>query len=233
MMMTLLPKTLSCGKKTCNYYALRGIIIIKQLGVNMRNSQVTRQNILTAAEYEFSKNGLYGARIDQIAIAAKANKRMIYAYYESKENLYKCVLCEVYGRLTELEKHMDNTFASSTQAVRSAIDAYFNFLNENRSFVNLVMWENLNEGVYLDKTNIGAVKQPGLLVLRTILQDGITNGEFCDDLDIDQVILSLNTFCFSYFSNKYTLPKVFGMPAQDAKKRKTHICDVILKYILK
>lgn len=199
----------------------------------MRNSQVTRQNILAAAETEFSKNGLHGARIDQIAITAGANKRMIYAYYESKENLYKCVLCEVYGRLTELEKQMTDNFESSKQAICSAISTYFDFLSDNHSFVNLVMWENLNCGVYLDEADIGAVKKPGLSALRAILEAGIKKGEFREDLDINQTIISLNTFCFSYFSNSYTLPKVFGIPAQDAQKRKSHICDVMLRYISK
>lgn len=199
----------------------------------MRNSHITKQNILAAAEAEFSKNGLYGARIDQIADTAKANKRMIYAYYESKENLYKCVLCEVYGRLTQLETQMTDNFESSKQAIISAISIYFDFLSKNHSFVNLVMWENLNQGIYLDAVDIGAVKKPGLNALRAILEAGIKKGEFRKNLDIEQTIISLNTFCFSYFSNSYTLPKVFGMPAQDADKRKAHISEVMLKYIIR
>ena len=54
----------------------------------LKKSDITRQKILTAAEAEFSEIGLYGARVDSIAQRAGVNKRMIYAHFGSKEQLY-------------------------------------------------------------------------------------------------------------------------------------------------
>ena len=64
-------------------------------------AQNTRKKILAATEWEFSEKGLYGARVDDIARAAGVNKSMLYAYFGSKESLYKIVLEEVYNRLNQ------------------------------------------------------------------------------------------------------------------------------------
>jgi AcrR family transcriptional regulator len=48
----------------------------------------TMAEILEVATHEFADKGLAGARIDEIAAATRTSKRMIYYYFESKEDLY-------------------------------------------------------------------------------------------------------------------------------------------------
>jgi AcrR family transcriptional regulator len=57
-----------------------------------RNPEATQKRILKAAKAEFAKFGLGGARVDRIAQRATANKRMIYHYFGSKEDLFRAVL---------------------------------------------------------------------------------------------------------------------------------------------
>ena len=57
-----------------------------------RDAEATKARILDAAKREFAKNGLGGARVDVIADKARANKRMIYHYFESKEGLFQTIL---------------------------------------------------------------------------------------------------------------------------------------------
>jgi AcrR family transcriptional regulator len=52
------------------------------------NSADTRRRLLDAAIEEFSRHGLAGARVETIAGKAKANKRAIYEYYGSKDDLF-------------------------------------------------------------------------------------------------------------------------------------------------
>lgn len=52
-----------------------------------RNSPETKQRILNAAAGLFAQKGYDGARIDEIAAAAKVNKALIYYYYKSKEGI--------------------------------------------------------------------------------------------------------------------------------------------------
>jgi AcrR family transcriptional regulator len=57
-----------------------------------RNSTATKARLLDAAFTEFAAHGIAGARVDRIAEAARANKRLIYVYFGNKEQLFDAVL---------------------------------------------------------------------------------------------------------------------------------------------
>ncbi|MEU0840761.1 TetR family transcriptional regulator [Streptomyces sp. NPDC005962] len=57
-----------------------------------RDSSATKARLLDAAFAEFAAYGIAGARVDRIAEAASANKRLIYAYFGNKEQLFDEVL---------------------------------------------------------------------------------------------------------------------------------------------
>ena len=69
-----------------------------------RDSKATQSRILDAAKAEFAAHGLGGARVDEIANRAKANKRMIYHYFGSKEDLFQAVVEEAYLSIREAEQ---------------------------------------------------------------------------------------------------------------------------------
>lgn len=66
-----------------------------------RDAAATQERLLAAAADEFATAGLAGARIDRIAEKAQANKRMIYAYFGSKDELFDAVLRARLQVLTE------------------------------------------------------------------------------------------------------------------------------------
>jgi len=70
----------------------------------VRDAERTQQAILAAAEAEFAAKGLAGARVDVIAEQAGANKRMLYYYFGSKDDLYLAVLERAYGGMREKER---------------------------------------------------------------------------------------------------------------------------------
>ena len=57
-----------------------------------RDAAASRQRLLTAAAAEFVAHGVAGARVDRIAAAAGANKRLIYDYFHDKDGLFDAVL---------------------------------------------------------------------------------------------------------------------------------------------
>jgi AcrR family transcriptional regulator len=65
------------------------------------DSTATKARLFDAAVAEFAAHGLAGARVDRIAETAQANKRLIYVYYGSKEQLFDTVLTEVLAGLFE------------------------------------------------------------------------------------------------------------------------------------
>jgi len=62
--------------------------------VMARDAEATRRRILDAAEEEFARYGIAGARVDRIAESAQANKAMIYRYFESKDRLFDEVFAQ-------------------------------------------------------------------------------------------------------------------------------------------
>src|SRR5947209_14180945 len=63
------------------------------------DSTATKARLLDAAFEEFAQHGLAGARVDRIAEAAQANKRLIYVYYGNKEQLFDAVRTQRVGAL--------------------------------------------------------------------------------------------------------------------------------------
>ncbi len=202
----------------------------------LKRSDITRQKILRAAEQAFAEKGLYGARVDEITELAGVNKRMIYAHFGSKENLYTAVLDMVYKRLADSEQELLNQSLDSIEMVKRCIENAFTYLYENPTFVKMVLWENLNQAEYLKQTSAKVTKGAAFDLLRKVLKDGMAKGEFRDDLDVEDLVLSTQMFCYSYYSNIYTMGYImdadfFGR--EQMQKRCRHITDMILRYIMK
>lgn len=199
-------------------------------------AESTKKKILAAAEEEFAEKGLYGARVDEIAARAEINKRMLYAYFGDKEQLYVAALEAVYARLAAWEQPLLSGALDTDSAgqIRTLIRSYFIFLSESPSFVRLVMWENLNGARYLARSNAWKIKGETLGLLRKTLQTGVENGSFRADIDIEEALLSINLFSFSYFSNIHTFARVLQTDLATNDKilhRADHVADMVLAYL--
>lgn len=199
-----------------------------------RDSQKSREDILNAAEIEFAEKGIYGTRVDEIASRANINKRMIYEYYGSKEELYKAVLVTVYSRLSRKEMDVLCENVPCTEAIKRIIKLYFEFLRDNPTYVNLILWENLNKGKYIQGIDFKDIKDPSIDLLKRVINRGIEEKAFRADVDTDQVILSILTYSFSYFSNRYTLSKILSRKLDDEvniEKRIDNVTEMFLAYL--
>lgn len=200
----------------------------------LKKSEITRQKILTAAEAEFSEIGLYGARVDSIAERAGVNKRMIYAHFGNKEQLYITVLTMVYNRMAQADEHLLESHLSPADTVRRIIDMYFHFLTDNPTFVRMLMWENLNQAQYMKASGAALSKGRSLKMLSDTLTSGIQAGVFRRDLDVENAVLSINMFCFSYFSNIHTMSHLMqhDLTAPAAVSRyASYVTDMVLEYL--
>ncbi|MEU8775324.1 TetR family transcriptional regulator [Streptomyces sp. NPDC048606] len=101
-----------------------------------RDSQATKARILEAAFAEFAEYGVAGARIDRIAEAAGANKRMIYVYYGNKEQLFDQVIQRA------LEAGTESVPFDAEDLPRYA-GAVFDHLTADPRLMRLVTWKRL------------------------------------------------------------------------------------------
>ena len=202
----------------------------------MRNALVTKANILKAAEDEFSAKGIYGARVEEIAKKSGCNKRMIYEYYGDKEELYKTVLENAYKRLGDKEKTLLVNVTDCKKAIESILRMYYDFLKIDESFVNLIMWENLNKAEYIKSSKkLSTVKNPLFEDLHKILEKGKAEGVFRQDIDEEQIAVLLITISFSYFSNVHTLSHLMNINLSESdkmKKRVDMVVEMIINYMV-
>lgn len=187
-------------------------------------SSDTRQKILCAARAEFSENGFHGARVDRISELAGINKRMLYAYFGNKEDLYKRVLLDVYGSLRIHEDALMERDADTEPmtAIANVIDLYFDFLLDNEIFVRMLMWENLNYARCLKETYAYDIKKSMIDYIGTKIATGKQMGIFDAAASTNSVTTALLTFVFSYFSNRHTLSMILGRNLADVAELDAH-----------
>jgi TetR/AcrR family transcriptional regulator len=179
-----------------------------EVGKRKKDTPPVRSRLLDSALVLFAKHGYDGVAVDEIVARAKANKRMVYHYFGSKEALYGEVLRTVYDELEDIETALfaaHDAAQDPLQAMEQTVSAYFLFLQAHPRFVRLLLWENLNEGRHLKKLERPVTKNPVLTHLTRILKAGEKSGRFREGLDPRNVFISLIGLCLVYFSNRYTL----------------------------
>ena len=176
-----------------------------------RNSARTKENLLQSGIKLFSARGYDGVAVDEIVHQAGCNKRMLYHYFGNKDGFYVEVLRAVFGKLESLELKGTTETSTSEQAIREILECYFNFLQQNPDFVNLLMWENLNQARFLDAHPNLLSKHLFLQRLDKILQQGHARGEIEGIPDHRHLLVLLIGVCFIYVSNRHTLHHTLGL----------------------
>jgi len=103
--------------------------------------QATAQRILAAAEEHFAAQGIAGARTDQIAAAAHANKAMLYYYFGDKRRLHRAVLENLFRQLRAGVYDRPRKKGSPREDLHSFIGGYFDFLATHPNYPRLVQRE--------------------------------------------------------------------------------------------
>lgn len=203
----------------------------------VRDPERTRQAILAAAETEFADNGLAGARVDVIAEQAGANKRMLYYYFGSKEDLYLAVLERAYSAMRQAERDLDLTALEPLEAVKTLVEFKFDYCQKNPTIIPLLSGENMHGAKYLKRSRKLRDMHLSLVdVIRKLLATGEAKGLIQPGIDPLHLYLSMSALSYFYFSNSATLSVVFGRPLSSPSEqqlRREHAVDVILSYVRK
>jgi AcrR family transcriptional regulator len=188
-----------------------------------RDADAARADIIAVATEEFSRKGLSGSRVDEIAERTHTVKRMIYYYFGSKEGLYLAVLERAYEAIRSLEASLDLDSQPPAQALRALVGATFDYHNKNPDFVRLVMNENIHHGEHIGQLAIIKARKGSVVgLLRRLLDRGMESGAFRKDLDPVDVHMTISALCFYNVSNRHTFSQIFDrdMTSPRATKRR-------------
>jgi AcrR family transcriptional regulator len=195
----------------------------------------TRGRILEAALAEFAANGLAGARVDEIAARAGANKRMLYAYFGAKEDLWLAALEAAYAAKRAEEERLDVTHLPPAEALARLVSFNLRYTARHPEFVALLNQENVHHAIHLRRSaDVPALYSPLTGRLREVLARGAAEGQFRRDVDPLQLYLSIVALGHFTVANRHTLSTIFGTDlgseaALDA--REAHALALVLGYL--
>jgi len=181
-----------------------------------RDADQTRKRILEAATIEFASKGLGGARVDEIALRSRANKRMIYHYFGSKQGLYIAVLEDALGNLRAQELRLDVEHLDPLEGLVQLFDFMTDHFEANQSLVRLLTNENLQKARFMQKSaTIREMSWPVLTMISRLIERGTEDRVLIDGLDPLRVYVMMVALSQFHLSNVHTLSVIFDRDLSD------------------
>ena len=209
----------------------------KRTATDNSDPDQVRNNILDAALTEFAARGLQGARVDVIAKAAGAAKRMIYYYFQSKEELYRATLVHSFGRTSAMGSSDDLDSLPLVEALTTAIDRAFDMHVNRPNFVKLLLQENFQHGEQIRQLPQLAGQARGAVDLwRSVLDRGKAEGQVKPDIDPTRLHHTVSALSQFYISNQNSLAINFGIDTETAEsiaEHRRHVKQLVLGWILR
>lgn len=201
----------------------------------VRDAEATKARILDAAKKEFAKSGMGGARVDVIAEKAKANKRMIYHYFGSKEGLFQTVLENAYVDIRSAEQKLNLDHLEPKEALERLVRFTWSYYLKNPEFITLVNSENLHRAKHLKRSEVVKVySRKFVSMMENILNRGVATGVFRAGIDPVQLNITVAAIGYYYITNRYTGSIVFErdlMTKEALEERLRFNIDTIMRLV--
>lgn len=203
----------------------------------MNDPEGNRQNIMEVASREFARNGLAGARIDEIAAKTKASKRMIYYYFEDKETLYLHCLERAYRKVREGEAQLDLAGHGPIEALRTLVGFTFDHHSQNEEFIRMVMIENIHHGAFIERSDtLKTLNAAAEQRVADLIKRGESDGLFRTGLQAVELHWQISALCFFNVSNRATFSLLFDhdlFADQNVSRTRQNCIDMVLRYALR
>jgi TetR/AcrR family transcriptional regulator len=151
-----------------------------------------KDHILDVAEKVFSELGFDGASTRTISGEAGVNMAMLNYYFGSKEGLFLAVFNR---KITSFQNLLQNLGNDDSMTAWNKIEKYIEMYAErvvNNNCFQKMLYQEMSmqrRGDLADK--ISEILMKNVSEVRKILQDGIDNGEFNKDTDMEMVIATI------------------------------------------
>ena len=188
----------------------------------------TARRILAAAEQQFAAHGMAGARTDEIAAAAHANKAMLYYYFENKQRLHRAVLENIFNQLRQVVYAPLARKATSRERLIRWVNGYFDFLATHPNYPRLVQRESMNATPQFQWI-VREYFQPFHRYLTRLIGEGIVDGEF-RKVDAHQTVFTLLGMTAFYFAAAPAISKLVKrnlLSHRALKERRSALLDFL------
>jgi AcrR family transcriptional regulator len=204
----------------------------------MNERENIRDKIKQAAAEVFIERGLDGARMQEIADRAGANKAMIYYYFDSKEALFSAIFTETFSSLFKM---FNSIFAveevDPLVVIPQLVHTHLAFLHANPDLPRMIVREMHSGNPVVEKlvtTNFGRFSSQ-VSGLKAKMTEAIDSGKIrpVDPLQTVLNLVALNVFVFIM---RPALSAVFHEEISESEtmlaEREKAIVDLVLNGLL-
>lgn len=163
----------------------------------IRDAEATKTRILDAAEEEFAKGGLLGARTESIAAKTGVTKSMIFYHFGDKEGLYSAVLERAVSQRVASIQKTDIHNIDPEIALKNFVETFLRDLSGNSHLPAIFFYEGIqNKGRFYSQIAITSLYTP----IVDILRRGTEAGKF-RDVDPLHAAVNIVGMCVFYYCN--------------------------------
>lgn len=199
-----------------------------------------KDHILIVAEKIFSELGYDGASTRLIAKEASVNMAMLNYYFGSKDGLFKAVFERRSSTLGAVLHHINEEDISSWEKLQKCVDLYIERIIPNSCFYKLVYRELSLLQRSENTETITAILIKNIMEIKKVIQDGIENGSFRQDVDVEMLIATLLGTKY-YIMNAPSMSSAFFeldiedenvLTEQIKPRMKQHLINLLKAYLL-
>ena len=187
------------------------------------------------ATREFADRGFAGARVDEIADQTRTTKRMIYYYFESKEQLFVAVLERADAEIRAAEQTIEVDHLDPTAAIRRLAELTFDHHESHLDFIRLVSIENIHRAEHIaGRKDFAGQNTPAIELIEKILERGHRDGSFTREIDAVDLHMMISAFCVFRVANRHTFGAIFDRDLTDPALRDRYrqmLGDMVVEYL--
>lgn len=199
-----------------------------------------RERILDVAERMFSDLGYDGASTRIISKEAGVNMAMLNYYFGSKDGLFTSVFERRVSTFRATLQNINNENISSWEKLQRCVDYYIDRIISNSCFHKLIHRElSLSQRSEITKT-VTDILLKNVIEVKKIITDGIDNGSFKADIDVEMVIATLFGTKYYILNTPQMSSAILGRDVENEKvmeeelkpRMKNHLKKLFKAYLL-
>lgn len=162
-----------------------------------RDPERTKKLIIQAATELFTRCGLNGASLDDIAKKAGINRGLIYHYYKTKDFLFDQVLARPLAAYVQSHLEFLQQREFDTETLLEATEGFYRFLGRHPDLVRLLGWTLAMRRVTPDLTQLEFTRA---LYDRAVerIEQGQAAGRIRAEIDPQQLLITIIDLCVAW-----------------------------------